>query len=462
MRVNPSIRNTARLVARQTVGRLPAPVSRLTGRLALNGGTPVRDIRFRPWATDRSRNLLHWLTSVGPAFRSIFLSGVEGLPQSRQKRFATQWAEYCGCRHALMLPHGTDALRLALASVFDHDGLEYGGEVIVPNLSFIASATAALDRRFGVAFVDVDSGTLNIDPESVAAAIIPGKTRAIMAVHQFGQPADMTRLCDIAQRHGLKVIEDAAQAHGAVWENGPVGSLGDAAGFSFQSAKNLNCGEGGILTTNDAQVFERAYSMHNAGRTPELGGRWEHATLGWNCRPTEYQAALLLHRFDLFERQQEDRGVISQNCESCLQTWRVSGRSTSIRLVRRHGMYMFVMRYLPAHCGGISVEEFLRATGAEGAPLHRCYSSTMSAQPVMRNLLARRPEYVRVLPTPVADRAVNEIVYISSSVFLGDDADMEDIAAAVRKVECHYGAAVQRRGNCTKREYRVHRLRVRC
>src|SRR5439155_1442106 len=157
-----------------------------------------------------------------------------------------------------------------------HDGLDYASEVIVPNFSFIASATAPLDRRFGVALVDVDPGTLLLDPTRVEEAIIPGKTRAIMPVHLFGQPADMTALRAIAEKHGLKILEDAAQAHGAVWESGPVGSLGDAAGFSFQSSKNMSCGEGGILTTNDAQVFERAYSMHNAGRAHVGGGRIMH------------------------------------------------------------------------------------------------------------------------------------------------------------------------------------------
>src|SRR6266581_6023289 len=98
--MNMRIKRAAKLVAQQTIGRLPQPSSRLTGRLALDGGTPVRDIRFRPWANYNSGNLLQWVTSVGPAFRSIFLSGVEGLPQARQKQFAEQWAEYCGCRHA--------------------------------------------------------------------------------------------------------------------------------------------------------------------------------------------------------------------------------------------------------------------------------------------------------------------------------------------------------------------------
>jgi dTDP-4-amino-4,6-dideoxygalactose transaminase len=138
----------------------------------------------------------------------------------------------------------------------------------------------------------------------VEEAIMPGKTRAIMPVHLFGQPADMTALRAIAARHGLKIVEDAAQADGAVWESDPVGALGDAAGFSFQTSKNLNCGEGSALTTNDEQVFERAYSMHKAhkaGRWRVGGGRWEHVTLDWNCRPTEYQAALLLHRFKLLK-----------------------------------------------------------------------------------------------------------------------------------------------------------------
>ncbi len=436
--MNLRLKRIATAIARQTIGRLPPSTSRLTGKLAKDGGAPVRDIRFRPWANNHSGNLLPWLTTVVPSFRKIFLSGVEGLPQILQKKFAAQWAKYCGCRHALLLPHGTDALRLGLAALFDHDGLDYGGEVIVPNLSFIASATSALDRRFGVAFVDVDPGTLLLDPKRVEPAIISGKTRAIMPVHQFGQPADMTSIRAIAQKHGLKIIEDAAQAHGAEWETGPVGSLGDAAAFSFQSHKNLTCGEGGILTTNDQQTFERAYSMHNAGRALAGGGRWQHVTLGWNCRPTEYQAALLLHRFSLLERQQDIRAKNFANMRelmeqvTCLEPLSVNPG------VRRHGMYMFVMRYRPQYCRNVALEDFLHAVQAEGAPIHRAYDATMSNQPAMQKLMVRHPDYLRVLPTPVADQAANEIVYIPQEVFLGPPTDMADIVAAVRKLEQHY------------------------
>lgn len=432
-------RMAARFVAQHTVGRLPRGGARLQGELAINGGRPVRSVRYRPWPKAHDASWWQWFSTVGPAFRDVFLSGVEGLPQTRQKAFAAEWAAYCGCRHGLLLPHGTDALRLALAAVFDHDGLEYGGEVIVPNLSFIASATAALDRRFGVALVDVDAGTLNIDPARLEAAIVPGRTRAVMPVHQFGQPADMTAITAVARRHGLKVIEDAAQAHGAAWESGPVGALGDAAGFSFQSAKNLAAGEGGILTTNDDQLFERAYALHNAGRTRADAGRWRHDTLGWNCRATEYSAVVLLDRLSRFEARQQQRAKgfaqLRERLGACASVTPLDVHPG----VRRHGMYMFVVRYNRDRCGGLPIDRFVDCVQAEGVPLHRCYESTLAQQPALHRLAERRPDYVRVLPTPVADRAVTEILYLPAPVLLGGPDDLDDVVAAIQKVEQHAG-----------------------
>jgi dTDP-4-amino-4,6-dideoxygalactose transaminase len=433
-----------RPVVGATLGKLPRPASRLTGALAKDGGTPVRNIRYRPWAVDSDGNFLRWQGGMRAQLRRVFLSGVEGLPQPLAQEFAQQWATYCRCRYGLLMPHGTDALRIALAALLNHDGLDYGGEIIVPNFSFIASATVPLDRRFGVAFVDVDSETLLLDPARVKEAIVPGKTRAIMPVHLFGQPANMTALRTIAENHSLKIVEDAAQAHGAVWESGPVGSLGDVAGFSFQSSKNLSCGEGGMLTTNDQEVFERAYSMHNAGRSRVDGGRWEHVTLGWNIRPTEYQAALLMYRLKHFDQSQ----AIRQKNFDLLR--RLIKETSSLEPlaehpgVRAHGMYMFAMRYKPDYCGGLSLDNFIELVGAEGAPIYRAFAATISDQPAMQHLMRKRPEYFRRLPTPVADRAAQETVYIAQNVFLGTSADMEDIVAAVRKVEQHFQGRASR------------------
>jgi dTDP-4-amino-4,6-dideoxygalactose transaminase len=177
--------------------------------------------------------------------------------------------------------------------------------------------------------------------------------------------------------------------------------------------------------------------MHNAGRSRIGGGRWEHVTLGWNCRPTEYQAALLLHRFARFDERQAVRrrnfdllrGLMADI--TCLEPLRVH------RDVRAHGMYMFAMRFNPDRCGGLSLDSFIDLVQAEGAPIYRAFTATISDQPAIEQLMRKRPAYFRRLPTPIADRATEETVYIAQNVFLGTADDMEDIATAVTKVEKH-------------------------
>jgi dTDP-4-amino-4,6-dideoxygalactose transaminase/predicted dehydrogenase len=424
---------------------LPGKPGRLTGKLAKDGGVPVRDTRFRPWPVYPSSSLAEWTLKLGPTMTKIFLSGVEGLPQPLANKFARQWAEFCGAKYALLLPHGTDALRVAVAATLAHDGLEYGGEVIVPNLSFIASASTVLDRRCGVALVDVDPGTYTLDPQRVEEAIIPGKTRAIMAVHLFGQPADMTALRDIAKRHALVLLEDAAQAHGAIHELGRAGAIGDAGAFSFQSQKNLSSGEGGAFTTNDPEIFERAYSFHNVGRTRVGGQRWGHESLGFNFRASEYVAAVLLHRLRTLEGEQQTRATRAHTLRNEL-----AGNSCVEPLalgpgVQRHGVHMFVMRYQQELCGGLSIEDFVRAMQAEGIPISRGYAATMAQQPALQRIGEKYPEYLRVLPTPVSDQAVKDMLFLPHYLFLGSDEDMKEIAAALQKVQASYAPDILKR-----------------
>lgn len=436
------VTKSARLAAKgaiRVLPSLPPKPGRLTGKLAKDGGLPVRDTRFRPWPVYPSSGLAEWTLKLGPTMMKIFLSGIEGLPQPLANKFAQQWAEFCGAKYALLLPHGTDALRVAVAAAFDHDGMEYGGEVIVPNLSFIASASTVLDRRLGVAFVDVHPDTYTLDPRCVEEAIIPGKTRGIMAVHLFGQPADMTALRDIAKRHSLVLLEDAAQAHGAIHELGRAGAIGDAAAFSFQSQKNLSSGEGGAFTTNDPEIFERAYSFHNVGRARVGGQRWGHESLGFNIRPTEYVAAVLLHRLRTLEAEQQTRSVRAQTLRdqlisevSCVEPLALGPG------VIRHGVHMFVLRYRPEHCAGLDIDDFVRAVKAEGIPLGRGYAATMAQQAALRNFGERHPQYLRVLPTPVSDEAVKNMLFLPHTLFLGTEADMREIAAAFRKVQMNY------------------------
>jgi dTDP-4-amino-4,6-dideoxygalactose transaminase len=247
----------------------------------------------------------------------------------------------------------------------------------------------------------------------------------------------MTALLEIARRHNLKVIEDAAQAHGSALDIGPSGSLGDAAGFSFQSHKNITSGEGGALTTNDEELFDRAYSLHNVGRSRERNERWEHVRLGWNCRITEYQAAVLMERFRRFEREQEIRRRNYFKLQELLREISCVEPLGTHAGVRKHGVHMFVMRYKLENCGGLLLEDFLRLCSAEGAPIHRGYKCTIARQFAIEQLIEKRPEYFRLMPTPIADEATRELIYIPQNVFLGTKDDMSDIAAAIRKVQKH-------------------------
>lgn len=423
---------------RKVVSMTPPPADRLTGKLARDGGKRVRDKNMRPYKWTPSHSISEWVFKVGPVMGKLFRTGAEGAPQKLSKEFAKKWAEYCGVQHGLLLPHGTDALKVALAAALDHDGMDFGGEVIVPNLGFIASVNSALDRRLGVVLVDVDPSTLNIDPKKIEEAIIPGKTRAIMPVHLFGQPADMKAIREIAKRHSLVVIEDAAQAHGAIHELGKAGSLGDAAAFSFQSSKNLSAGEGGAVTTNNHDLYVRADCIHNVGRAHTGAQRWSHETLGWNLRPSEYTAAVLLHRMQSLEEEQKTRHArFNKLREAIADVTCVEALGIGPGVVR-HGVYMFVLRYKPENCAGLVIEDFMTAVGYEGIPIYRAYTETLSQQPALQTIAEKHPEYLRVLPTPVSDQAVKEIMYLPHSIFLGPEEDMIEIAAAFRKVQAHY------------------------
>ncbi len=199
--------------------------------------------------------------------------------------FEEEFAAYCGVRHCIGVANGLDALHLILRAYDIGDG----HEVIVPSNTFIATWLAVSHAGALPVPVDPDERTHNIDPAKVEQAIT-SRTRAIMPVHLYGQCAAMTALKDIAQRHGLRLIEDAAQAHGAQLHGQRAGSLGDAAGFSFYPGKNLGAlGDGGAITTNDDALAERLRVLRNYGSKV----KYHHEVAGVNSRLDEMQAAIL-------------------------------------------------------------------------------------------------------------------------------------------------------------------------
>ncbi|UFW53826.1 MULTISPECIES: DegT/DnrJ/EryC1/StrS family aminotransferase [Bradyrhizobium] len=207
--------------------------------------------------------------------------------------FERDFAEYCQARHARGVANGTDALHLAIRAL----GIGHGDEVITTAHTFIATAAAIAATGARPVFVDIDPDTCTIDPRMIDRAITD-RTKAIVAVHLFGQPADMDPIKDIARRRGLYVLEDAAQAHGAEYQGIRTGALGDVACFSFYPGKNLGAyGDGGAVTTNNAAIAERIERLRDHGRT----SHYSHAEIGFNSRLDALQAAILqvkLRRLD--------------------------------------------------------------------------------------------------------------------------------------------------------------------
>lgn len=404
----------------------------MSKQLAFSGGTPVRNTRTHPWQTWPIHSSEEWEDKIEPLLREVYLSGNEGSGGAMIPRFCQEYAHYTGTNYAQFMPHGTDSISAALAGALDLDGFTDGGEVIVPNYTFVATASAVLERNCRVTFVDVCPDTFTIDTDAVEAAI-SSETRAILPVHLGGHPADMGALGDIAKRHGLKIIEDCAQAHGAEFQSKKVGSLGDVGAFSFQSSKNLTSGEGGMVTTNDNDIHDRVCAFMNVGRAPG-GARWEYPRLGWNYRPSEYLAAILLVRLRLLEEQTILR---NKNAEYLTNAMELVDGITPPQLapwVTKHGYHLYCMKYDPQGFGGKSRGEFIQALSAEGIPCSLGYRSPLSQEPGMAHVSEKYPHLIRTLPCPNAESVCEESIWLFQNMLLGSKADLDQILEAISKI----------------------------
>ena len=224
--------------------------------------------------------------------------------------FEAEFAAWCGATHCVGLGSGTAALELTLRAL----GVGAGDEVITVAHTFIATAEAISAVGATPVFVDIDPQTYNLDPDAFAAAI-RDQTRAVMPVHLYGQPCDMTRIRAIAAEHGLAVIEDAAQAHGADWAGSPVGHFGDAACFSFYPGKNLGAyGDAGAVVTNDAELAAQVRLLRNHGRR----SKYLHDQIGFGHRIDTLQAAILRAKLPHLRKWTESRQRLAARYDELL------------------------------------------------------------------------------------------------------------------------------------------------
>jgi dTDP-4-amino-4,6-dideoxygalactose transaminase len=397
-------------------------------KLALLGGQPVRRRRFPSWPVfgrNEETRLLRTLRS-----------GHWGRLQGREVAvFEQRFAAMHGCRHGVAVVNGTVSLRLALMA----GGLRAEDEVIVPPYTFFSTASAVVEANMVPVFADLELDTFNIDPAAIEAAITP-RTRAVIPVHFAGQPADMDAVLAIARKRNLLVLEDAAHAHGALHLNGPAGSLGHLASFSFQSSKNLTCGEGGIITTNDASLAATCRSLHNCGRMP-TGVWYEHHTISGNYRLGEFQGALLDAQLDRLDAQTRTRDRNGRHLAARLATLPGLHPQRRPAFCTRHAQHLFVLR-VDAGAFGAPRDAVVEALRAEGVPCSSGYGISLPQQPMFLNRdfgpylpeAAARLDYASAR-CPNSDLICREQgLWLEHSLLLGTRADIDDIADAFEKL----------------------------
>jgi dTDP-4-amino-4,6-dideoxygalactose transaminase len=429
------------------------------GALALNGGTPVRT---RPWFDNFTTGAEERQAAI-EVLDTGYLSLFEGAHATDApfsfwggpyvQRLERDWADFYGMPHAVSVNSATSGLNAAIGAL----GIGYGDEVIVSPYTMSACAVCALIYGAIPVFADVVPETGSLDPDSIDRVITP-RTRAIVIVHQFGIPADMDRVMEIARRHQLRVIEDCAQAHGAMYRGQLVGTFGDIGVFSLNVNKTIQTGEGGVCLTRDDELRYRMALIRNHGEAVVGPAGYESITniIGFNYRLTEIAAAMASAQLRKLPRLNEVRlhcvealseaigahaflaippacahAAAGQSCSGCRSTY-----------------YVYPLRYLPARAGGLPRETFAAALKAEGIVVGQGYTRPLYLQPLYQRREAFKHGYPFAAPEnrdsrpsydrgtcPVAETLYFEQMLINEHVRPPHTLDdVLDIARAIDKV----------------------------
>ena len=337
--------------------------------------------------------------------------------------FEREFAAYQQAGHAVCLANGTLAIAVALKAA----GVGIGDEVIVPPYTFIATASAALFVGAVPVFADVDPDTHLLDPIATEAAITE-RTKAVVVVHLAGRPADMDAFTALGAKYGLTIVEDAAQAHGAAYKGRAVGAIGDLGTFSFQSSKNITAGEGGVVVTDSPELAGAVYSLVNVGRVPG-GGWYQHETVGYNLRLTEFQAAILRVQLRRHPQLQEVREGNARLLTDLLEKAPGILLAPDDPAITAHGRHLFMLR-VPGRRD--AVLEALRAAGFDRAssgyvPLHRNAAVLRESQAITTRLGQPYPEH----PCPNADLVSTDTIWLPQPYLLGAEDETRAIADTI-------------------------------
>ena len=360
-------------------------------------------------------------------------------------KFEEEYAKMLGVKHSLATINGTNALYTMLGVV----GVGPGDEVIIPAYTFVATYNVVVLNYALPILVDTDIESFQIDTQKMEKAITK-ETKILMPVHMGGLPADLDKIMDIAQRHNLTVIEDACQAPGTEWRGKKVGSYGIGGGFSFQSSKNLNCAEGGAITTNDSAFINSCYAFHNQGmarsRSDSLYQQGESNIRGNNARLIEFQSNILLAQMTRFELQSQKRSRNAIYLSKLLDEIPGIMPAKLYEGVTFCSYHLYMFRYDKSHFAGMSRARFIEALRAEGVGSWVGYGN-LNKDAYVTGLSQNRhylkiygektmKEWLERNHCPQNDKLCSEeSLWLGQNVLLGTTRDMEQIAEAVRKIQ---------------------------
>lgn len=416
-------------------------------KLAINGGAPSKDVKKNPWPAWPV-----WGKEEEIALIEVLNSGVWSYNGPKETEFNKAFAEFTGTKYSICTVNGTVTMQIALEAL----GVGVGDEVIIPGITWQATAATVIDVNATPILVDVCEDTWCIDPKEIEKAITP-RTKAIIPVHLYGAFADMDAIMDIAQRHNLSVIEDCAHKHGGEWKGKKAGSIGDIGSFSYQLSKHLTAGEGGSVTTDSSDLAEKLDALRNCGRRPEgdsligadkgIGDYGDDGNFiqSGNLRITEFQAAILIEGLKRLPGQNKTRDENGEYLNTLLAD--IPGMIPLKRDERetQKAYFNFAFRYNKDEFKGLSVEKFRSALEAELAivvdacyePLNNCSLYAPHTKPARHKL--NETYWKEIDPTrfllPVCERIYEkESVCIHHKVLMGTRADMDLIANAVKKI----------------------------
>jgi dTDP-4-amino-4,6-dideoxygalactose transaminase len=397
--------------------------------LALNGGRKTKQKPFPIWPQfdERERKALDEVLESRVWWRT---------PGTKTLQFENDFAKFHGAKHGIAVTNGTAALEVTMSAL----GIGPGDEVILPDFTFVATASAVLYAGALPIMVDVSPETYCIDV-SLAAAAITERTKAIIAVHMGGHPADLDALVALTQQKGIALIEDSAHAHASEWKGRRIGTHGAAGTFSFQSSKLMTAGEGGIIITSDDAFEKQARSVHDCGRMP---GEWfySHYINGSNYRLSEWQGAMLGAQLTRLDEQTRHRHQNARMLDKLLS--QVPGITPQAldRRCTRNGHYAYIFHVNTKEFAGANVERLIEAMNAEGIPNQASYPP-VHALDVFQNgeyrkrlcgSQAKESHAFLQARYPQTHCAAYETIWIPQPALLGDEEDMHEIAAAWQKI----------------------------